>query len=147
MRGNGKFGGVLSWCKAASYLALATGLFVAVDLYAAGGSSSGGGKGIGGIASNITGSFESVGKLMIGVAYLAGIGFAIAGIFKFKQHKDNPTQIPVGTPIALLIISVALVFLPSFFAPAGDTLFGGDSKAGGFTGGGVSALPGDGGSS
>ena len=35
-------------------------------------------------------------------------------IFKFKQHKDNPTQVPVGTPVAMLAISAALVFLPGF---------------------------------
>lgn len=111
---------------------------LSVTAFADAGSSTGG---IGGIANNITGSFEAIGKLMIGVAYLAGIGFAIAGIFKFKQHKDNPQQIPIGTPIALMVIAVALVFLPGFFAPAGETIFGKDDKAGGFTGGGVSSLP------
>lgn len=125
---------------------VASGVFVvalcalSVTAFAAGSGSSTTG-GIGGIASNITGSFEAIGKLMIGVAYLAGIGFAIAGIFKFKQHKDNPQQIPIGTPIALMVIAVALVFLPGFFKPAGETIFGKDDKAGGFQGGGVSSLP------
>jgi intracellular multiplication protein IcmD len=32
---------------------------------------------------------------------------------KFKQHKDNPTQTPIGTPIALVFIAAALLFLPS----------------------------------
>jgi Holliday junction resolvasome RuvABC DNA-binding subunit len=26
------------------------------------------------------------------ISYMAGFGFLIAAIFKFKQHKDNPTQ-------------------------------------------------------
>jgi len=99
---------------------------------------------IGGIAENITGSFESIGKLMIAVAYLAGFGFVIASIFKFKQHKDNPTQIPMGTPIAMLVIGIALIFLPSFIAPAQKTIFGtsDSSGAGGFTGKGVETIPG-----
>jgi intracellular multiplication protein IcmD len=112
-------------------------------VYATTAAAADGGGGIGGLATNVTKSFQDIGKLMIGVAYLAGIGFAIAAIFKFKQHKDNPTQIPVGTPIALMIISVALVFLPNFFKPAGETIFGAGDKAGGFTGSGVSALPGN----
>ena len=52
---------------------------------------------IGSLANNIASNFEDVGKLMIGVAYLSGIGFGIAAVFKFKQVKDNPTQIPIGT--------------------------------------------------
>ncbi len=98
---------------------------------------------IGQIASKITESFGDIGKLMIAVAYLAGFGFVIASIFKFKQHKDNPTQIPMGTPIAMLVIGIALIFLPSFIAPAGTTIFGtGGGKAGGFRGGGAKSIPG-----
>ena len=51
---------------------------------------------------------------------------------KFKAHKDNPTQIPVGTPVALMFVAAALIFLPSMFEVAGGTLFGsaGGSSAG-----------------
>ena len=62
--------------------------------------------GIGGLANNITKNFTAIGNLFIGTAYIAGIGFGVAAIFKFKQHKDNPTQIPIGTPFALLGVSV-----------------------------------------
>lgn len=97
---------------------------------------------IGGIAKQITTSFGDIGRLMIAVAYLAGFGFVIASIFKFKQHKDNPTQIPMGTPLAMLVIGIALIFLPSFIGPAGSTIFGGTEQAGGFKGGGVEKIPG-----
>lgn len=119
-------------------LMVTAGLFLSQDVYAQTST------GLGGIAQNITKSFEDLGKLMIAVSYLAGIGFAIAAIFKFKQHKDNPTQIPLGTPIALLVIGIALVFLPAFFGPAGETVFGDKAEAGGFTGEGASQLPGAG---
>ena len=49
---------------------------------------------------------------MLAVAYIAGLGFGVAAIFKFKQVKDNPTQIPISTPFALLGVSTLLVFLP-----------------------------------
>ena len=97
---------------------------------------------IGSLAYNVTGSFAQIGSLMMGVAYVAGLGFGISAIFKFKQHKDNPTQIPIGTPFALLAVSVVLMFLPSIYAPAGATVFGGSSTGGGFTGAGATALPG-----
>ena len=100
---------------------------------------------IGGIAEQVTQSFQSIGKLMIAVAYLAGFGFVIAAIFKFKQHKDNPTQIPMGTPIAMLVIGIALIFLPSFIEPAQKTIFGeGGGIAGGFKGTGAEKVPGAG---
>ena len=76
-------------------------------------------------------------KLMFAVAYIAGFGFVIAAIFKFKQHKDNPTQIPMGTPIAMLVIGIALIFLPNIIAPAGYSLFGESATVGGTGGGGV----------
>jgi intracellular multiplication protein IcmD len=96
---------------------------------------------IGTLAYNVTGSFAQIGSLMMGVAYVAGLGFGISAIFKFKQHKDNPTQIPIGTPFALLAVSVILMFLPSIYAPAGATVFGSSSTGGGFTGAGASSLP------
>jgi intracellular multiplication protein IcmD len=98
---------------------------------------------LGMIATQITKSFSNVGQLMAATAYLAGFGLTIAAIFKFKQHKDNPTQIPLGTPIALLLVGVSLIFLPSLVNIGGATIFGtGEKTAGGFTGTGALNLPG-----
>ena len=47
----------------------------------------------------------------------------------------------MGTPVAMMAISAALVFLPGFYDPLGATM-GLEGTAGGFTGG-TSALPGD----
>lgn len=79
---------------------------------------------VGGMASKITESFSSLTKLITAGSYLAGLGFSIGAIMKFKQHKDNPTQIPIGTPIALVFISAALLFLPSILGVTGATMFG-----------------------
>ena len=89
---------------------------------------------LGNLASGVTGSFTGIGSLMIATSYLAGTGFAIAAIFKFKQHRDNPTQIPIGTPLALLIIGIVLIFFPGIIKPAGTTIFGSSNTAGGFSG-------------
>ena len=61
---------------------------------------------------------------MITVSFIAGIGFAMASVFKFKQHKDNPTQVPIGTPFAMFAIGIVLIFLPAIFTPAGSSIFG-----------------------
>lgn len=47
-------------------------------------------------------------------------------IVKFKTHRDNPTQIPIGTPITLVFIAAALQFAPTIFMVDGATLFGAD---------------------
>ncbi|WP_425287969.1 type IV secretion protein IcmD [Rickettsiella endosymbiont of Miltochrista miniata] len=98
---------------------------------------------LGNVASTITGSFNQLAKLITAGAYMAGIGFCMASMLKFKAHKDNPTQIPIGTPIALLFIGAALIFLPNIFKIAGYTIFGSTTGAGGVTG--TTGLPGVGG--
>ncbi len=97
---------------------------------------------LGKVASTITGSFGQLAKLITAGAYMTGIGFCMASMLKFKAHKDNPTQIPIGTPIALLFIGAALIFLPNIFKIAGYTIFGGTSGAGGVSG--TTGLPGGG---
>lgn len=89
---------------------------------------------LGTMASSMTGSFKSVAKLITAGSYLAGLGFSIGAIMKFKQHKDNPTQVPIGTPIALVFISAALLFLPTILGSVGMTMFGSAGKTAGPTG-------------
>lgn len=79
---------------------------------------------IGSVAKSVTKTFEQIAQLITATSYIAGLGFAIGAVLKFKQHKDNPTQIPIGTPVALLFVAAALLFLPSIMETAGATLFG-----------------------
>jgi intracellular multiplication protein IcmD len=79
---------------------------------------------LGDMAKSITGVFKNFGLLITAGSYLAGLSFSIGAVMKFKQHKDNPTQIPIGTPIALLFISASLLFLPSILSITSTTLFG-----------------------
>lgn len=91
------------------------------------------------VARNIRGSFGNIAKLVVSSAYLAGMGFAIAAILKFKAHKDNPTQIPVGTPLAYFFIAGCFLFLPGMFQTVGETFYGDKAKSyqGSLNGGGV----------
>jgi intracellular multiplication protein IcmD len=89
---------------------------------------------LGTMASSITKTFTSVAKLVTAGSYIAGLAFSIGAIMKFKQHKDNPTQIPIGTPISLTFIAAALLFLPSILGVAGVTMFGSTGIVAGPTG-------------
>lgn len=89
---------------------------------------------LGTMSQNVYNTFGQVTQLITAASYLAGLGFSIGAIMKFKQHKDNPTQIPIGTPIALVFIGAALLFLPSILDVAGQTMFGGEQTTAGPTG-------------
>jgi intracellular multiplication protein IcmD len=90
--------------------------------------------GLGQVANNVTDSMGSFALLITACSYIAGLGFAMASIFKFMAHKNNPTQVTIGQPIAMLFVAAALLFLPSVFGAAGATLFGTDGKSGEVTG-------------
>lgn len=76
---------------------------------------------LGDISDNVISSFGSLSSLITDASYVAGSAFAVAQIAEFKTHKDNPTQIPIGTPIALLFVGAALLFLPTVISTASTT--------------------------
>jgi len=83
------------------------------------------GSGMGQVAAQVTSNLAAVAKLITAGAYVAGLALVVGAIVKFKAHKDNPTQIPIGTPIALLFVGIALLFSPTVFTKGGQTMFGG----------------------
>lgn len=91
-------------------------------------------SGIGSIAANVTSNLSNIAKLVTAGSYVAGMAFAVGAIAKFKAHKDNPTQIPIGTPIMLLFVAAALIFVPSVFKTTGSTLFGASGTVAGVSG-------------
>ncbi len=82
------------------------------------------GSGIGVIAANVTSNLSNVAKLITAGSYVAGMAFAVGAIAKFKQHKENAQQTPLSTPIVLLFVGIALIFIPAIFKSGGGTLFG-----------------------
>lgn len=98
------------------------------------------------MVASITSQYQAVGKLIVAISYLMGFGFVFSSIYKFKQHKDNPTQIPIGGALALLGVGILMMFLPGFIAPAGKSMFGPGANlnqtAGGFSGEAAKYLPG-----
>lgn len=111
--------------KGWSYLILTTLSLWTNLVFARGG---GGGTTLGSMAASITSSFEDVGKLITAGSYVGGLACVLAAIFKFRQWKENPAQMQIGTPITFLLIGAGLLFLPSVLDVASYTLFG-DSGA------------------
>lgn len=95
--------------------------------------------GIGAMANQINSSMTAIAELIGSVSYVAGLAFLMGALLKFKQHRDNPTQTPIGTPFTYFGISVCLVFLPNLLTATGDTVFT-DAKSKGSTGTGFGSL-------
>ncbi len=119
-----------SWLKAVFISLMMAGVFFSGLVYAGSSSS----MDLGTVAENVTNTFDSIAKMITAASYIAGLGFAVGSILKFKAHKDNPQQITVGVPIALMFVAAALIFLPSMFEVAGNTLFGSTTGYAGVTG-------------
>ncbi|HRQ60358.1 MAG TPA: hypothetical protein PLO23_02410 [Alphaproteobacteria bacterium] len=64
------------------------------------------------IARNINDSVAELPGLVTGVAYLVGIVMGITGIFKLKDHVDNPSQTPLKEGAIRLVAGGALFALP-----------------------------------
>lgn len=77
-----------------------------------------------GMVGNVTKQAGAVAQMMNIAAYVAGVGFALAGILQFKAHKENPQQTPLSKPVVMLIVAAGLLFLPTVLTIAGQSLFG-----------------------
>jgi len=106
---------------------------IGVDVFAAG-KPFASGQGIGAVAGAVKGNLSAIATLITAGSYVAGMGFGVGAIVKFKAHKDNPTQVAISVPIAMLFIAAALLYIPSVFKTTGATLFGASGRAAGISG-------------
>ncbi len=91
-------------------------------------------SGLGSVAAQATKQFDNIARFITALAYIAGMAFVVGALVKFKGHKDNPQQVPIGNPISLLFIGAALIFAPTIFKVAGISILTSGAKAGGTTG-------------
>jgi len=100
------------------------------------------GQTLGSLADNVRATIGNIAKLLSAGSYVCGIGFALAGMMKFKAHKDNPQQVPLSAPIVLLAVAAGLIFLPSIIDTTGTTIFGASKSSGKGDGSGLADLGG-----
>jgi intracellular multiplication protein IcmD len=81
---------------------------------------------IGAVAKRFSNMAASFKNLIITVAFVSGVGFTIAAVFKLKQHKENPQNVPIGTVFALFFVSILLINMPLLLVPTIKSIFGSD---------------------
>ena len=85
---------------------------------------------VGGEATDITDSLTPLKILVTGGSYLLGLEASLIAILEFKEHMAVPSQAPIGTPITLVFLSVALLFLPYILNVTGTSAFGPGASTG-----------------
>ncbi|OGT44060.1 MAG: hypothetical protein A3F13_02320 [Gammaproteobacteria bacterium RIFCSPHIGHO2_12_FULL_40_19] len=76
------------------------------------------------IQSNVGTGITSIAIVMEDIALISGICFIFASFFKFHQHKQNPTQVPLNQGVALLVIGAGLAVFPHLLSTATQGVFG-----------------------
>ncbi len=89
------------------------------------------------IATTVEGEATAIAKLLSVTSYVAGVGFALAGILQFKAHKENPQQTPLSKPVVMIVVAACLLFLPTILNIAGASLFGSSATSAATAGGGT----------
>jgi hypothetical protein len=84
-----------------------------------------GGQNLGTLFTNLSADRDNYKVFVEAFMVVCACGFMIATVFKFKQYKDNPTQIPISTPFALLFVSIFSFSIGRIVQPATNTIFTG----------------------
>lgn len=77
------------------------------------------------VSNNIVDSASEFPNLISLVSYIGGLGLGVAGVFKLKQHVDNPGQTPMKDGLVRLGVGGALLTLPALTNAMTQTVDGG----------------------
>jgi hypothetical protein len=78
-------------------------------------------------ANNVVTAVSGTVALISTLAYIAGAGLALAGIFKLKQHVDNPAQAPMKDALIRLACGGMFLALPFIMRIMQGSISNGDN--------------------
>jgi len=74
------------------------------------------------ITGNIVASTSDSPNLIMTVAYISGLAFAVAGVLKLKAHVDAPQQVPLKDGLIRLGAGGGLLALPAVLQAMSETI-------------------------
>lgn len=86
---------------------------------------------LGTLMDNFTTSSNQFTTLISLFAYITGVLFAVIGVFKFKEHVDNPAQNPLSAGVKRILAGGMLLSLPWMANAVQNNLFGDATGDGG----------------
>ena len=87
---------------------------------------------MGDVFNNVIGSWNGVTNIFSTLAYFAGAFLAIVGVFKFKDHVDNPAQTKLSEGVKRMLAGGMFLSLPFMIGAVRGALFD-DTSVGGNT--------------
>ncbi len=69
---------------------------------------------LGTIANNLLVPATGIAHMLNLASVICGTGFLLAAVLQYKNHRDNPQEVPLSRPVTYLILGLALVLLPYF---------------------------------
>lgn len=79
---------------------------------------------IGAVIANLTVSFGTLPNLLASFAYIMGVFYAVYGVYKFKDHVDNPSQTPLSAGVKRFLAGGMFLSLPFMMEAFKASLFG-----------------------
>lgn len=59
--------------------------------------------------------------MMVWLCYVVGAAFCIGAVMQLRIHFQNPKQVPLLTPVVMVVAGVTLIFLPYFSQMGSNT--------------------------
>lgn len=76
------------------------------------------------VAARLTDQLTNISKLAVGVMFVGGLVTGGMSALKFKEHNENPNQTKLSKPITYLLVSAALIGIPTYLGTMTNTLNG-----------------------
>ena len=86
------------------------------------------------VAARLTDQLTNISKLAVGVMFVGGLVTGGMSALKFKEHNENPNQTKLSKPITYLLVSAALIGIPTYLGTMTNTLNGDGHKSSDATG-------------
>ncbi|MBE5212570.1 hypothetical protein IG611_09670 [Pectobacterium sp. A535-S3-A17] len=86
------------------------------------------------VAERLTDQLTNISKLAVGVMFVGGLVTGGMSALKFKEHNENPNQTKLSKPITYLLVSAALIGIPTYLGTMANTLNGEGHKSSDATG-------------
>jgi len=67
---------------------------------------------LGQVAGNALAIASSISDLIYELCYVVAIALFAGAIAQYKEHRNNPVQVPINQPITLVLLSIAIGGLP-----------------------------------
>lgn len=69
---------------------------------------------LGQLSTSLMGPVSVLADLMYKICYVLGAMFLLGSVLQYKNHRDNPSQVPISRPILLLVFGLILIGFPFF---------------------------------